>query len=411
MPQFLTLRPPFESLAYFLETIPDRPLLSEMIPTMQAMGRVLAEDIFAPHPLPEFPRSTVDGYAVIAADTHGASDSIPALLTLIGEVPMGASPSFTVERGKAALIHTGGMIPPGADAVVMVEHTQQVHTGEVEIFKAVGTLENMIQAGEDIKKGDLVIPRGKILRIVEVGGLMSLGFTSVAVAKKPRVGILSSGDEVVSPEVSPNMGQVRDINTTTMSLVVREAGGEPIPYGIVGDSENALREIALKAFTECDIVLVTAGSSASSRDLTSVVIQSLGKPGVLVHGVQVRPGKPTILAVCDGKPVIGLPGNPVSALVIAGLFVKPAVQKLLGQADRNLHPTIQAVLSANIPSVAGREDWIPVSLSGSAGQWTATPIYFKSNLIFNLVRADALAHIPSDQTGLAVGSTINVELL
>ncbi len=226
MPQFLTLRPPFESLSYFLMTIPDKPLASETIPTMQAIGRILAEDVFAPHPLPEFPRSTVDGFAVRAGDTHGASDSIPALLTIIGEVPMGGRPSFQVEAGKAALIHTGGMIPVGADAVVMVEQTQQVHTGEVEIYKAVSANENQIQAGEDVKKGDLVIPKGKKLRIVEIGGLMSIGHTSISVGRKPRVGIISSGDEVISPELAPELGQVRDINTTTMGLVVHEAGGK-----------------------------------------------------------------------------------------------------------------------------------------------------------------------------------------
>jgi molybdopterin molybdotransferase len=411
MPQFLTIRPPFESLEFFLGTIPSQPLSPETIPTGDAIGRILAEDIHAPHPLPEFPRSTVDGYAVIAADTHGASESIPAFLTLVGEVPMGRSPDFEIKPGTAALIHTGGMIPAGADAVVMLEQSQQVHKGEVEIYKAVGINENLILAGEDVKAGDQVIGRGKLLRIAEIGGLMSIGHTSVSVTRKPRVAILSSGDEVVSPGVSPKLGQVRDINTTTMGLVVREAGGEPISYGIVGDSLDSMQQTAQRAFAECDMLLVTAGSSASSRDLTSVVIASLGKPGVLVHGVQVRPGKPTILAVCDGKPVIGLPGNPVSALVIAGLFVKPAVQKLLGQQVRPFHPTIQATLSANIPSVAGREDWVPVSLNGSPDNWIATPIYFKSNLIFNLVRADALAHIPSDQTGLAAGTSIAVEIL
>lgn len=411
MPQFLTLRPPFESLDYFLKTIPDGPIPQETIPTGEAFGRILAEDVFTPHPLPEFPRSTVDGYAVVAADTHGASESIPAFLTIVGEVPMGGSPDFLVKQGTAALIHTGGMIPQGADAVVMLEQSQQVHEGEVEIYKAVGVNENLILAGEDVKKGELVIRRGKQLRIPEIGGLMSIGHTQVTVARKPRVAIISSGDEVVSPDTAPRLGQVRDINTTTMSLVVRQAGGESIPYGIVGDSEQAMRETARKAFAECDMLLVTAGSSASSRDLTSLVIQSLGKPGVLVHGVQVRPGKPTILAVCDGKPVIGLPGNPVSALVIASLFVRPAVQKLLGQIVQPYHPTVQAILAANIPSVAGREDWVPVSLSGQPGNWTATPIYYKSNLIFNLVRADALAHIPSDQTGLTAGSSIAVEIL
>jgi len=411
MPEFLKLKPPFEALSIFLDTLPQREVPSEVIPTVSALNRVLVKDVLAPHPLPEFSRSTVDGYAVRASDTYGASESLPAFIRYVAELPMGKDPGITIEPGTAALIHTGGMIPNGADAVVMLEHAQLVSEDSLEVYRPIGVNENVIQKGEDVKTGEKVIFSGTRLRIPEIGGLMSFGITEISVAQKPRVAILSSGDEIVAPQLKPAYGQVRDINSTTMSLIVKEAGGEPILYGIVPDDEAKLLEVTRKAFTECDAVLFTAGSSASSRDLTSQVISKLGSPGVLVHGVQVRPGKPTILAVCDGKPVIGLPGNPVSALVIAEIFVKQMVKKLLGESNKNISPTIKAYLSGNIPSQAGRDDWVPVSLFNEMGVWKAEPIYFKSNLIFNLVKADGLVHIPSEVTGLSAGTMIEVELL
>jgi molybdopterin molybdotransferase len=411
MPQFLKLKPPFVALDEFLMAIPSKHSQTEIIPTPQALGRVLAEDVFAPHPLPEFPRSTVDGYAVQSASTGGASESLPAFFKLVGEVPMGKVPAFDIGVGEAALIHTGGMIPNGADAVVMLEQSQSVSSTEVELLKAVGKNENVILAGEDVQTGDLIIPVGKFLRIPEIGGLMSIGKINVSVAKKPRVGILSSGDEVVPAAQTPMMGQVRDINSTTMSLLIQEAGGEPVVYGIVPDKPTELLRLARIAFAECDLVLITAGSSASERDMTADVIRELGTPGILSHGVSVRPGKPTILAVCNSKPVIGLPGNPVSALVIASIFVKPVIHKLLGQVSRDFHPAVKARVQTNFPSLAGREDWVPVSMSLTKDGYVAEPIFFKSNLIYNLVRADGLVHIPADLTGIQAGDTADVEIL
>lgn len=411
MPQFLKLQPPFIALENFLQTIPSNPPRTETIAALDAIGRVLAEDIHAPHPLPEFPRSTVDGYAVISKGTHGASESLPAYLKMIGEVPMGAAASFEINPGEAALIHTGGMIPNGADAVVMLEQSQVISETEVAFTRAVGHHENVILAGEDVLTGDLVLARGKELRVPEIGGLMSIGHLQVTVARKPVIGILSSGDEVVPAEQKPAFGQVRDINTHTMSLLVQQYGGLPRPYGIVPDVPAELDRLIRQAYAECDMVLVTAGSSASTRDITADVIDTLGKPGLLAHGVSVRPGKPTILAVCDGKPLIGLPGNPVSATVIASIFVKPVIRKLLGSTKIDYHPAVPVTITANFPSQAGREDWIPVSLRNENGKWYADPIYFKSNLIFNLVRADALVHIPADLTGLQAGEEAQAEIL
>lgn len=420
MPEFLTLLPPPDALARLLEHLPIQ-IPFEDLPTVDALGRVTFAPIHAPHPLPEFPRSTVDGYAVRAADTHGASESLPGYLTLIGEVPMGGAPEFSLRPTECALIHTGGMLPEGANAVVMVEHTERVgawgrggvgETAEIEVLRAVAVGENVIKAGEDVQTNELVIPAGAVLRPAEMGGLMALGVTTVRVARRPRVGILSSGDEVVPPDVATRPGQVRDVNSYTLRALISQAGGEPIPYGIIPDNADAFRLAARRALAECEVVVFTAGSSVSVRDLTAQTIDELGQPGVLVHGVNVRPGKPTILAVCDGKPVIGLPGNPVSALVIAGLFVTPVIQQLLGAGPRP-RASVAARLGLNLPSQAGREDWVAVRLgaaSNGAG-YVAEPVFGKSNLIFTLARADGLIRIPADANGLAAGEIVEVFIL
>jgi molybdopterin molybdotransferase len=414
MPEFLHLLPPDEARKTLFAALPDPAPDSETVETLHALGRVSAEDVRAPHPLPAFPRSTVDGYAVRAADTFGASESLPAYLTLVGEVPMGVAPKFVLQGGQAALIHTGGMLPDGADAVVMLEYTQSVEAGcapirEIEIVRPAAPGENVLCVGEDVAEGQVVLPRGRLIRPAEIGGMMALGLGSLRVAKKPRVGILSSGDEVIPPEAEPQPGQVRDVNAYSLSALVIRAGGEAVRYGILPDRLDAIQSGARRALEECDMVVLTAGSSASARDLTAAAIQSLGEPGVLVHGVNVRPGKPTILGVCNGKAVIGLSGNPVSALVIARLFVVPVVERLLGLPPRRPCPSVKARLTINIPSQAGREDWIAVRLVEDESGWLAEPIFAKSNLIFSLAAADGLVRIPPDATGLSADEIVSVE--
>jgi molybdopterin molybdotransferase len=381
------------------------------------LGRVLAEDIRAPHPLPDFQRSTVDGYAVRSGDTHGASDSLPAYLTLIGEVPMGDAPTFEIRAGQCALIHTGGMLPNGSDAAVMLEYTQSVQKTEIEIFRAVADGENVIRIGEDVTQGQLTQARGSLMRPAEIGGLMALGITQVNVMRKIRVGLISTGDEVIDPAKSPRPGQVRDINSYTLGALIEKNGGEPLRYGIIPDQFDALKNAAAKALSECDVVIVTAGSSASARDMTADVIRLLGEPGVLVHGINTRPGKPTILGVCNGRAVIGLPGNPVSALVNGYLFVVPVIEKLLGALPRP-KPAVLARLTVNLPSQAGREDWWPVRLllpehsaAQSKDNYDADPIFGKSNLIFTLAAADGLLRIHPDATGLSAGEIVEVLLI
>ena len=422
MPEFLSLLPPDEARALLLSRLSAPLPDSVMVDVPSSLGRVCAEDVRAPHPLPEFPRSTVDGFAVRARDTFGASDSLPAYLSLIGEVPMGGAPTFEVGAGQCAILHTGGMLPAGADAVVMLEYTQPAREGELEIQRAVAAGENVIRVGEDVAAKTVILPRGRKMRPAEVGGLMALGILSLRVAKKPKVGLLSTGDEVVDPSQLPQPGQVRDINSYTLSALIERAGGEPLRYGVIGDQFAALETAARKALAECDAVLITAGSSASTRDMTAEVISRLGEPGVLVHGINTKPGKPTILGACEGKAVIGLPGNPVSALVNGYLFVVPVIERLLGETPRP-QATVRARLTVNLPSQAGREDWWPVRLvpsppsplpegEGRRGEgYDAEPIFGKSNLIFNLVHADGLLRIPPDATGLAAGEIVEVVLL
>ena len=413
MPEFLSLLPPDEARALLLSRLSAPLPDSVMVEVASSLGRVCAEDVRAPHPLPEFPRSTVDGFAVRARDTFGASDSLPAYLSLIGEVPMGGAPTFEVGAGQCAILHTGGMLPAGADAVVMLEYTQPAREGELEIQRAVAAGENVIRVGEDVAAETVILPRGRKMRPAEVGGLMALGILYLRVAKNPKVGLLSTGDEVVDPSQLPQPGQVRDINSYTLSALIERAGGEPLRYGVIGDQFAALETAARKALAECDAVLITAGSSASTRDMTAEVISRLGEPGVLVHGINTKPGKPTILGACEGKAVIGLPGNPVSALVNGYLFVVPVIERLLGETPRP-QAAVRARLTVNLPSQAGREDWWPVKLVGresGVGGYDAEPIFGKSNLIFNLVQADGLLRIPPDAMGLAAGEIVEVVLL
>jgi molybdopterin molybdotransferase len=410
MPEFLSLVSPDEALALLFSRVqPD--LKTENTKTEDALGKVTAENIHSPQNLPEFRRSTVDGYALKARDTHGASESLPAYIKLAGEILMGQEPEFDLENKECALIHTGGMLPEGANAVVMLEDTQVLDAGDVEIYRAVASGENVIEIGEDVPEGGTVITKGTRLRPAEIGGLMALGITSINTIIPPKFGIISSGDEVITPDQKPAPGEVRDINSFTLGALLSELGAEAIHYGIIPDNRNDLIVTLQKGLQDCDHIIVTAGSSASARDLTADVMNELGDPGVLVHGVSIKPGKPTIIALADEKVMIGLPGNPVSALVIAYILVKPIIQAYLGIENRKISASILAKLSMNVPSQAGREDWIPVRLiKGEEGIFKAEPIFGRSNLIFLLTKADGLVKISSPTTGLEAGAAVSVFL-
>lgn len=409
MPELFQVFPPAEALRILFEHHPAVVTVEE-IATTDALDRVIAENLRAGSSLPAFPRSTMDGYAVRAADTFGASETLPAYLTVSGEVPMGRPPAVTVGPAEAAVVYTGGMIPTGADAVVMVERTQKLDDATIEVLRTVAPGENIVNIGEDVVKGTLLFSPGQIVRPQDIGGLMALGITTLKVAVRPRVAIISTGDEVVAPEMPAGPGQVRDVNSYTIAGLVRRAGGTPLLKGIIRDDFAALREAAYDALETADALVISAGSSVSSRDMSAAVLDSLGSPGVLVHGVSIKPGKPTILGICSGKPVFGLPGNPVSAMVVAGLFLTPMLLRMQGVVNPHPRQRMAARLAHNVASVPGREDYIPVRLVEMEGELWAEPVFGKSNLIYTLVSADGMVRVPLDTSGLVRGAQVVVTL-
>jgi molybdopterin molybdotransferase len=409
MPELFTVLPPHEALQkLFAHLGPRVPI--ETIETARALNRVLAEAPTALTPLPAFPRSTMDGYAVRAVDSFGATEALPAYLTVVGESPMGTAPTRSVDRGEAMIIHTGGMLPDGADAVVMIERTQKTTETEIEVMRSVAPGENVLQVGEDVKPGDRLFAIGHLLRPQDLGGLMALGITQVTVAQQPRVGILATGDEVIDPHDEPQPGQVRDVNTYSIGGIVERAGGIAQSGGIMRDNFDALYQAARALLDRSDALVLSAGSSVSVRDMTSDVIGKLGRPGVLVHGVSIKPGKPTIIAVCDGKPVIGLPGNPVSAIVVGDLFITPTLWRMQGCEQPPLRQSIRARLTHNLASVPGRVDYVQVKLINRDGELWAEPVFGKSNLIYTLVKADGMMIISIDANGIAAGEIVEVKL-
>jgi molybdopterin molybdotransferase len=323
---------------------------------------------------------------------------------------MGQAAQVEVGPGQTAIVHTGGMIPPGADAVVMVERTQKLDDQDIEVLRPVAVGENIITVGEDILKGEEILPPGHLLRPQDLGGLLAVGLVEVPVSRRPRVALIATGDEVISPSEELGPGQVRDINTYTLAGLVTRAGGVPWAMGIIADRFEALKAAAARGLAEADVVVMSAGSSVSVRDMTGDVINELGEPGVLVHGISFRPGKPTVLAVCNGKPVVGLPGNPVSAMVVFDLLVTPMLRRWQGLIKPPEPCKVKARLARNVASIAGREDRIQVRLEQREDGVWADPIFGKSNLIFTLVKADGMIKVPLDKTGLSAGEWVEVRL-
>jgi molybdopterin molybdotransferase len=412
MPEFFTVLTPPAALERLWNALPQR-LPAERRPTTQALGRVTASPIYAPENLPAFARSTMDGYAVCASDTYGASPSLPAYLTVVGEIPMGRASTLALHPTQTAVIHTGGMLPAGADAVVMIEVTQTARPGEVEVLKPVAPGENVVRVGDDVAEGALVAGGGLRLRPQDIGGLLALGVLQVEVVRRPRVGLVATGDEVVPPAHTPAPGQVRDVNSAAIAALIEQAGGVPTLHGIAPDRFDDLQALARAALAEADALVLTAGSSVSTRDMTAQVIASLAgdrEAGVVVHGVAVKPGKPVILAVAQGKPVFGLPGNPVSAMVTADLFVLPTLDYLSGIAIPANRPHTRARLTHNIPSQTGRVDYVPARLYVRDGEQWAEPLFGKSNQIFTLVNADGMITIPLNANGLSAEDWVEVRM-
>ena len=409
MPEFFNVRSPsqaFEDLRPHLSPITK----SEVTPTASSLGRVIAEEVRSPEDLPAFPRSSMDGFSVRARDTFGASESLPALLEVVDDIPTGRSSETALYAGQAAVAYTGGMLADHADAVVMVERTQPADSRSIEVLRPVAPGENVIHAGEDVCAGEFLFRPGHTIRPQDIGGLLALGISDVPVLKRPRVAIVSTGDELVSPDTRPERGQIRDINTYTIAARVTQCGAQPIIIGLIADEYTPQLEAARRGINSADILIFSAGSSLSSRDMTASVFNQLGEPGVLLHGISIKPGKPTIVAVADGKPLFGLPGNPVSALVVFDLLVAPAIHVLSGASNQPVANTVDAILAVDVPSESGREDHVPVKLYNLDSVLSAKPVFGKSNLIYTLINSDGLIRVPADSGGLYASQKVSVLL-
>lgn len=385
---------------------------SVRIPIDDAYHRVLSEEVTSPEDLPAFSRSTVDGFAVRASDTFGASEGIPAYLTVKHEILMGEEPGFELEKGSVARIATGGMLPRGADAVVMLEHAQFVDANLIEVMKPVAPLDNVISAGEDVRKGETILRGGSVLRPQDVAALAGIGLSHVMVYERPGVSIISTGDEIVPAGSPVRPGQVRDVNSFSLAGFILENGGLPLKRGIIKDIYEEIRDVVQTSLRESDMVLITGGSSVGAKDMTARIINSLGKPGVLFHGVSLKPGKPTIGAVVDGVPVFGLPGHPAAVAVCFELFVSPVLRALTGRREKEIFPkrSLRARMARNISSSVGREEHVRVALEEKEGELWAVPVLGKSGLIRTLVKADGTIVIPAHVRGIEEGETVEVAL-
>jgi molybdopterin molybdotransferase len=382
---------------------------TEIISLEKTYGRILAQDISADIDLPGFSRSTMDGYAVRSTSTFGASEENPAYLNVVGQIAMGETPSFSIGQGEAARISTGGMLPSGADSVIMIEHTELLDEKTIEAYRSAAPGQHVIEKGEDFAEGNIVLHAGQKIRPQETGLLAAFGKEKVKVFKKPVIGIISTGDEVVSVSETPLPGQIRDINTFSLSGQVTEEGGIPVSFGIVKDDYNTLLAKCREALLCCDMVLISGGSSVGTRDFTIEVLSALPDSEIIVHGISISPGKPTILARSGRKAIWGLPGHVVSAMVVFAAVVKPFIEKISGLSrEYKSRFPVQAVLTRNVSSAQGRTDYIRIRLTENDGILRAEPIMGKSGLINTMIKADGLIEIGKNVEGLEKGSVVKV---
>lgn len=400
--EFFTARTVAEALAGFR---PEHRTAVEDVPLTDVLHRVPAADVLAPAPLPGFVKSTVDGYAVRAADTFGASDGLPSYLDLLGAVRMGAAPDVAVRPGGCVAMPTGGVLPEGADAVVMVEYTAETMPGTIEVTRPVASGGGLVRADEDVAAGAPLVPGGRPLRAPDLGLLAAAGVTTVAVHARPRVAIISTGDEVVAPATATlTAGQVRDATASALAGLVADAGGDPVVAGIVSDEPGALKDRLLEVLPDADLVVVSAGSSVGARDETAGAVAAVGE--IWCHGLAIKPGKPTLLADCGGTPLIGLPGNPLSALVVFGQVGVPLLWRLAGCETPPPAPSTRAWLARDLPSAAGRLDVVQVRVRDGV----AEPLFGPSALLSVLTRADGYLVVPEPATGLDAGTEVEVIL-
>ncbi len=388
-----------------------KPLGEEELSLLEAYNRVLKEDVFSALDIPPFNRSTVDGYAVKAEDTFGAEENQPVTLNVKGVVNVGEQPKISVGKGEATEIVTGAPIPDGADAVVMVEDTEK-ENDELRVYRAVTKNENVMKKGTDIKKGETALRARQVLGAPEIGVLAALGITKVKVFKAPIVAVLSTGAEVTEPGKQLPPGKIYDINAYSLSAAVRESGGKPVYLGVVPDDSMELRKALEHALASADMVITSGGVSVGPRDLTPQIVDSLGKPGLIVSGIAVKPGKPTTIALIGRKPVFSLPGHPTSALLMFHLLVHPVIRLMAGRPAKEA-TMIKAKAATRMFSAKGRRTFVMVKLKhDKSNQLVAEPVETgASGAITTLAKADGFVEIPENQQFIDADEEVTVALL
>lgn len=382
--------------------------LGPTLPILDSLGLVVAEELVSTQDIPGFPRSTVDGFAVRAKDTFGASDSMPGMLTVIGKVGMGEVNPYTLKPGETVEVPTGGMLPANADSVVMVEYVDQTG-GLLEVYKGVSPGENMIAPDEDLAKGEVILARGHRLRPQDIGALAACGIGQVTVYRRLKVGLLSTGDEIVPIETDPlKPGQIRDVNSYAVAGDLRNLGCEVTFGGIIPDEFDQLSAATQKLVESCDLVLLSGGSSVGMRDHTVDVLKQMGPPGLIFHGVTIKPGKPTLAGLAGQVPIIGLPGHPASALVVYKVIVEPLIRYLQGEKDYLTRRILRLPITRSLSSPAGREEYVRVRLELAEGRFVAEPVLGKSGLVSTLLRGQALARIPLGSEGVKAGDLVEI---
>ncbi|MCR5485488.1 MAG: molybdopterin molybdotransferase MoeA [Clostridiales bacterium] len=399
----LNVKTPDEALAIIRSEF-SKDIKKEFVPLKNALGRTAADDVVSTEFVPDFDRSTVDGYAVKASDTFGCSEALPAVLNNIADIKMGDDTDIKIKDGECASVPTGGELPDGADSVVMLEYSEDYGDGTVGILKPSAPGNGVIFRGDDIRPGGVVIKRGKKLTPADIGALASLGITEIAVSKKPKVGIISTGNELVKTSEKPKGGEIRDVNSDLLYALVESFGAVPVSFGIVRDDENEIRKVLEEAVNECDAVLISGGSSVGEKDMSCKLIGEIGK--LLFHGLLMKPGKPTILGNAGGKPVFGLPGHPAAAFFVTEIFVRAALSVLTGEETNRYG--IKAILDENVSSNHGRAEFIAVKLYQKDGKLFAHPLRSKSGLISTLSRADGFFEIDALTEGVSSNDEIMV---
>ena len=390
----------------------------EYVPVLQSLGRVAAEDVLSGEDIPGFDRSTMDGYAVISRDTQGAGETMPTFLELAGEVKMGEKPEFSLTSGQCAYVPTGGMVPEGADAVAMVEYCQPFGDDRIAVYSPLSSGHNMVRAGDDVSRGEKLISRGHRIRPSDMGLLSAAGKTEIKVYKPWKVYIISTGDEIVPPEVMPLPGQVRDVNSAGILGEALDCGFEIRGLEVVRDRQDVLADKVRSAMSECDVVVISGGSSQGKKDATEAVIDSLTSSGAFTHGLAVKPGKPTIIGFDEPTEcaVIGLPGHPVAALLLFRLIVAGIWKRLTGLAETEKEISVDAVMASNIAASPGRKTFQLVKLDYEhidlkTGLPQAVPVLGKSGLIRTMSAADGYVVMDVNDEGLRSGERVKVCLL